>query len=65
MVFGSDQEIIATLSEFTKSLNRSPFFKEAKVQTTLKSTEYSKGAAEFKILAKLREGAGPSLGVSS
>ncbi len=65
LIFGSDQEIIATLSGFAKALNRSSFFKEAKVQTTLKSTEYSKGAAEFKILTKLREGAGPSLGGSS
>jgi len=62
--FGSDQEILATLSEFTKSLNRSPFFKEAKVQTTLKSTEYSKGAAEFKILAKLGEGVTRAPGMS-
>ena len=65
LIFGSDQEIIATLSGFARDLNRSSFFKEAKVQNTLKSTEYSKGAAEFKILAKLREGAGPSLGGSS
>jgi type IV pilus assembly protein PilM len=65
IVFGSDQEIIATLSEFTRTLNQSSFFKEAKVQATLKSSEYSKGAAEFKVLAKLREGAGPSSGVSS
>jgi type IV pilus assembly protein PilM len=60
LIFGSDQEIIATLSAFTKDLNRSSFFKEARVQTTIKVTDYSKGAAEFKILAKLREG-----GVSS
>jgi len=62
--FGSDQEILAALAEFTNRLNRSPFFKEAKVQTTSKSTEYTKGAAEFKILATLREGAGPFWGVS-
>lgn len=65
LIFGSDQEIIATLSEFAKNLNRSSYFKEAKVQTTSKNTEYSKEAAEFKILTKLREGAGPSLGGSS
>jgi Tfp pilus assembly protein PilN len=65
LLFGSDQEIIATLSEFVRSLNRSKFFKEAKVQTTLKSTEYSKGAAEFKILARLREEVGPTPGDSS
>jgi type IV pilus assembly protein PilM len=56
LIFGSDQEIIATLSEFTRTLNRSSFFQEAKVQTTLKSTEYSKGAAEFKIQTRLKEG---------
>jgi hypothetical protein len=65
LIFGSDQEIITTLSEFAKDLNRSSFFKEAKVQATLKSIEYSKGAAEFKILTKLREGDSPSLGGSS
>jgi hypothetical protein len=45
-------------------LNRSHFFKEAKVQTSLKSSQYSRGAAEFKIQAKLGEGQGPSQGVS-
>jgi type IV pilus assembly protein PilM len=65
IIFGADQEIIATLSNFTRNLNRSSFFKEAKVLTTLKSAEYSKGAAEFKIQARLREGADPSWGVSS
>ncbi|MBI4765839.1 MAG: type IV pilus assembly protein PilM [Deltaproteobacteria bacterium] len=64
LVFGSDQEIIATLSGFVQVLNRSPFFKEAKVQTSLKSNQYSRGAAEFKIQAKLGEGPGRSLGVS-
>jgi type IV pilus assembly protein PilM len=62
LIFGSDQEIIATLSAFARDLNRSSFFKEAKVQNTLKSTEYSKGAAEFKIMTKFREGAGWSSG---
>jgi len=56
IAFGSDQEIIATLSDFTQNLNRSNYFKEAKVQATLKVTEYLKGAAEFKVLAKLGEG---------
>ncbi len=65
LIFGSDQEIIATLSDFTKLLNRSSFYKEAKVRTTLKSKEYSKGAAEFTITAKLREGTARSLGGSS
>ena len=37
LVFGSDQEIINTLSGFVQVLNRSHFFKEAKVQTSLKS----------------------------
>ena len=60
IVFGSDQEIMATLSDFTRTLNRSQYFKEAKVQTTLKSKVYSKGAAEFKILARLGEGSTPT-----
>ncbi|MBA4394650.1 MAG: hypothetical protein C0407_13950, partial [Desulfobacca sp.] len=59
VVFGSDQEIIATLSDFTERLNRSDYFKEAKVQMTLKSTDFSKAAAEFKVLAKI--GPGPNL----
>ncbi|MHB8842969.1 MAG: type IV pilus assembly protein PilM [Candidatus Aquicultor sp.] len=62
LIFGSDQQIIAALSAFARDLNRSSFFKEAKVQNTLKSTEYSQGAAEFKILTKLREGTGLSSG---
>ncbi|MGA3084665.1 MAG: type IV pilus assembly protein PilM [Thermodesulfobacteriota bacterium] len=65
IAFGSDQEILAALSEFTRNLNRSAYYKEAKVQTTLKSIGYSKGAAEFKILAKLGEGVSMPLGVSS
>lgn len=56
IVFGSDQEIISTLSDFTQSLNRSDYFKESKVQMTLKSRDYSKGAAEFKILARVGDG---------
>ncbi len=64
LIFGSDQEIIETLSGFVQVLNRSPFFKEAKVQTSLKNNQYSRGAAEFKIQAKLGEGPGPSSGVS-
>jgi type IV pilus assembly protein PilM len=65
LIFGSDNEIIATLSEFVRVLNRSPFFREAKVQATLKSKEYTRGAAEFKIQAKLGEGTGSTFGVSS
>jgi len=65
IAFGSDQEILAALSDFTRNLNRSAYYKEAKVQTTLKSIGYSKGAAEFKILAKLGEGVSMPLGVSS
>lgn len=65
IVFGSDQEIIATLSDFTQSLNRSDYFKESKVQMTIKSHDYSKGAAEFRILARLGEGPNPSPAVSS
>ncbi len=61
IVFGSDQEIIVTLSDFTEKLNRSDYFKEAKVQMTLKSTEFAKAAAEFKVLAKI--GAGPGRAV--
>lgn len=57
VVFGSDREIIETLSEFTGRLNRSAYFKEAKVQMTLKSNEYLKAAAEFTVLSKI--GAGP------
>ena len=53
------------ISEFAGKLNQSAYFKEAKVQTTLKSIEYTKRAAEFKILAKLRDGTDLSLGVSS
>jgi Tfp pilus assembly protein PilN len=56
IAFGSDQEIFATLTEFIGNLNRSNFFKEAKVQKTLKSLEYSKSAAEYEILAKFEEG---------
>lgn len=56
IVFGSDQEIISTLSDFTQKLNRSDFFKESKVQMTLKSHDYSKGAAEFRILAGVGDG---------
>jgi type IV pilus assembly protein PilM len=59
VVFGSDQEIMVTLSDFTEKLNRSGFFKEAKVHMTLKSTEFIRAAAEFKVFAKLA--AGPSL----
>lgn len=58
IVFGSDQEIIATLSDFTEKLNRSDYFKEAKVQMTLKNTDFSKAAAEFKVLAKIGPGPG-------
>jgi hypothetical protein len=65
IAFGSDQEILEALSEFTRNLNRSAYYKEAKVQTTLKSIGYSKVAAEFKILAKLGEGVSMPLGVSS
>ena len=61
LIFGSDQEMIVALSEFAKNLNRSSFIKEAKVQTTLKSTEYSREVAEFKILARFREEVGQSL----
>jgi type IV pilus assembly protein PilM len=64
VVFGSDQEIINTLNEFTGRLDRSPYFKQAKVQSTLKLKEFNRSAAEFKILAKL--GQGPAaMGVSS
>jgi len=66
IAFGSDQEILAAISEFAGKLNQSAYFKEAKVQTTLKNIEYTKRAAEFKILAKLRDdGTGLPLGVSS
>lgn len=64
LVFGSDREIIETLSGFVQVLNRSSFFREAKVQTSLKNNQYSKGAAEFKIQAKLNENPGPSWGAS-
>lgn len=56
IVFGSDQEIIATLSAFAGNLNRSNYFREAKVQMTLKVKDYAKAAAEFKLLARLGEG---------
>jgi hypothetical protein len=53
VIFGSDQEIIETLSVFTGKLNRTNYFKEAKVQMTLKNKEFNKAAAEFTVLAKL------------
>lgn len=53
VIFGSDQEIIETLSSFTGKLNRSVYFSEAKVQMTLKNKEFAKAAAEFTVLAKL------------
>jgi type IV pilus assembly protein PilM len=64
VTFGSDQEILATLTAFTGNLNRSHFFKEAKVQKTKKIFEYSKNAAEYEILAKLGEGVNRKPGMS-
>jgi type IV pilus assembly protein PilM len=65
VIFGSDQEIINTLNEFTARLDRSLFFKQAKVQNTLKIKEFSRSAAEFKIQAKLGSGPPVAAGGSS
>jgi len=56
VIFGSDQEIINTLNEFTGRLDRSLYFKQAKVQNTLKLKDFNRSAAEFRISAKLGQG---------
>jgi len=53
VVFGNDQEIISTLNEFAGRLGRSPLFKQAKVQNTVKLKEFNRSSAEFRIVAKL------------
>lgn len=54
-VFGANQDILTTLSVFVRNLNQSPYFQEAKMMTTRKNNDFSKGAADFSIQAKLRE----------
>ncbi|MEW6186286.1 MAG: type IV pilus assembly protein PilM [Thermodesulfobacteriota bacterium] len=54
-VFGANQDILITLSAFVRNLNRSRFYQEAKMTTTKKNNDYTRGAADFVIQAKLKE----------
>jgi len=54
-VFGANQDILITLSAFVRNLNQSRFYHEAKLMATKKNNDYSKGAADFVIQAKLKE----------